>query len=128
MEKKMFYGANKIIFENAKALRNNLTFEEMILWGRLKEYFPDYKFRRQHPISNYIAYFYCHKLKLIIEVDGSIHFLEKNIKLDEVRQKDIENFGIKVLRFTNEQIRNKVETVLGKISDFIITEFIKVQN
>jgi very-short-patch-repair endonuclease len=63
----------------------------MILWGRLKEYFPDYKFRRQHPISNYIADFYCHKLKLIIEVDGSIHFLEKNIKLDEVRQKDIEN-------------------------------------
>lgn len=94
----MFYGADKIIFQNAKALRNNLTAEEMILWGRLKEYFPKYKFRRQHPISNYIADFYCHKLKLVIEVDGSIHSLDENIKLDEARQKNLENLGVKVFR------------------------------
>ena len=50
MKKKMFYGANKVIFENAKALRNDLTKEEMILWGRLKE-IANNKFRRQHPIS-----------------------------------------------------------------------------
>ena len=126
MKKKMFYSANKIIFENAKALRNNLTADEMILWGRLKEYFPDYKFRRQHPISNYIADFYCHKLKFIIEVDGPIHSLKRTIKLDEVRQKDLENLGIKVLRFTNEQVKNKIETLLEKIKDFIKTEFAKV--
>jgi cyclase len=108
MKRKMFYGANKIIFENAKALRSNLTAEEMILWSGLKEHFPAYKFRRQHPISNYIADFYCHELKFIIEVDGPIHSLKRNIELDEVRQKDLENLGNKVLRFTNEQAKMKL--------------------
>src|ERR1043166_400259 len=121
MIKKMFYGANKMIFQNAKALRNDLTAEETILWGALKNRFPDCKFRRQHPLSKYIADFYCHKLKLIIDVDGSIHSLKKNITQDKLRQQDLENLGIKVLRFTNEQVRNKMETVLEKINDLIKT-------
>jgi len=108
----MFYGANKVIFENAKALRNDLTEEEMILWGRLKEKIANHKFRRQHPISNYIVDFYCHKLKLVIEVDGSIHSSEENQKLDEIRQKNIEKPGLVVFRFTNEDVRNKIENVL----------------
>ena len=115
----MFYGADKIIFENAKVLRNNLTADEMILWGRLKEYFPGYKFRRQHPISNYIADFYCHKLKLIIEVDGAIHSSHENKKLDEIRQKNLEKLGLIVIRFNNEDVRNKIENVLRKINEFI---------
>ena len=115
----MFYGADRIIFENAKALRNNLTDEERILWGRLKECFPDHKFRRQHPISDYVADFYCHKLKLVIEVDGPIHLSEENQKLDKLRQANIENLGIKVFRFTNEQIRHAIESILAKINDFI---------
>ena len=69
----MFYGASPIIFELAKKLRNNVTPVEMILWGKLKEYFPELKFRRQHPVSIYIADFYCHSQKLVIELDGSIH-------------------------------------------------------
>lgn len=104
----MFYGADKIIFGNAKSLRNNLTQEEMILWGRLKEDIANYKFRRQHPVSNYIVDFYCHKLKLVIEVDGSIHSSEENHKLDEIRQKNIEKLGLIVFRFTNEDVRNKI--------------------
>ena len=117
MKKKMFYGADRIIFENAKILRKNLTAEEMILWGRLKQCFPTYKFRRQHPVSNYIADFYCHKLKLVIEVDGSIHYCEENQKLDEIRQSHLQSLGLKVLRFTNEEVRNRIEVVLEKIKD-----------
>ena len=119
MKRKMFYGADRIIFENAKALRNNLTQEEKVLWGRLKERFPDYKFRRQHPISDYIADFYCHKLKLVIEVDGSIHLLEENQKLDKLRQNALENLGIRVLRFTNDHVTNEIEAVLTRIDEFI---------
>jgi imidazole glycerol-phosphate synthase subunit HisF len=119
MKRKMFYGADRIIFENAKALRNNLTHEERVLWGRLKECFPDYKFRRQHPISEYVADFYCHKLKLVIEVDGSIHLMEENQKLDNLRQDNIEHLGITVLRFTNEQVRREIESVIAIINDFI---------
>jgi very-short-patch-repair endonuclease len=81
MEKKMFYGAHKIIFGNAKSLRANLTEEETILWRRLKEDIANYKFRRQHSISNYIVDFYCHKLKLVIEIDGSIHYSEGKSKV-----------------------------------------------
>ncbi len=60
----MFYGASPMIFELAKKLRNKVTPTEMILWGRLKEYFPQLKFRRQHPIKIYIADFYCHSEKI----------------------------------------------------------------
>ena len=72
MKRKMFYGADPAIFDNAKALRNSLTHEEVIFWNKLKDIF-QFKFRRQHPISIYIAGFYCHKLKLVIEIDGPIH-------------------------------------------------------
>ncbi len=115
----MFYGVNGIIFENAKNLRNNSTNDEMILWVRLKEHFPFYKFRRQHPLSNYIADFYCHKLKHVLEVDGSVHFGEANQKLDKQRQKALENLGLTVLRFTNDQIKTSIEIVIKKINEFI---------
>jgi cyclase len=127
MKKEMFYGANKVIFENAKALRNNLTAEEPILWTTLKQCFRDYKFRRQHPISNYIADFYCHKLKLVIEVDGSIHYRKRNITEDKLRQEHLEHLGITVLRFTNEQVRNGIETVVEKISDFIKNRLLQLK-
>ena len=50
MKENMFYGAGNLIFEKAKKLRNNVTPTEMILWARLKEYFPTVKFGRQHPV------------------------------------------------------------------------------
>ena len=87
MKKRMVYGADRSIFENARSLRNNLTHEELVFGEKLKEHFPRYKFRRQHPISIYIADFYCHSLKLIIEIDGSIHNLEEVKKNDIKRQK-----------------------------------------
>jgi cyclase len=111
----MFYGASPIIFELAKKLRNNVTPSKMILWGRLKEYFPELKFRRQHPISFYIADFYCHSLKLIIEIDGSIHDMVDVKRNDAIRQKDLEDLGLKVLRFTTKEITNNMESVLQTI-------------
>ncbi len=115
MKENMFYGARNNIFELAKKLRNNVTNEEMILWGMLKDKFPTLKFRRQHPVSNYIADLYCHSQKLIIEIDGSIHKLEEVKQNDEQRQKDLENLGLKVIRFTNKEIRNNLEQVLQMI-------------
>jgi imidazole glycerol-phosphate synthase subunit HisF len=119
MPDSMFYGASPIIFELAKKLRNNVTATEMILWGRLKEYFPQLKFRRQHPVSVYIADFYCHSQKLIIEIDGSIHNLPGIIENDEARQKDLEELGIRVIRFTNKDILSNLETAITKIKNNI---------
>ncbi|HNU87894.1 MAG TPA: endonuclease domain-containing protein [Ferruginibacter sp.] len=115
MKENMFYGAEPVIFELAKKLRNNVTATEMILWGRLKQYFPEIKFRRQHPVSIYIADFYCHSKKPVIEIDGSIHDNNEIKMKDEIRQKDLESLGIKVIRFTTQEIKNNLESVLKRI-------------
>ena len=108
----MFYGASPIIFELAKKLRNNVTATEMILWGNLKSRFPSMKFRRQHPISIYIADFYCHNAKLIIEIDGSIHSLPEIRENDIERQKNLESLGLKIIRFTNKEVLNNLQEVI----------------
>ena len=81
----------------------------------MKEQFPKYKFRRQHPISIYIADFYCHKLKLVVEIDGPVHDSEEAKMNDEKRQKDLENLNLTVVRFTNDQIKNDIESVIKVI-------------
>ena len=85
MKQDMFYGSSPIIFENAKRLRNQLTPSEIMFWNLLKQYFPNYRFKRQHPVSQYIADFYCHKLKLVIEIDGGIHLSEEVKSYDKAR-------------------------------------------
>jgi cyclase len=116
---KMFYGANGLIFERAKDLRNRMTEAEMVLWGYLKQKPLGYKFRRQHPLGFYIADFYCHKLLLVIEVDGKIHEREDVAENDKERQIVIENFGLKVLRFTNDEVHKQFEKVVSIIKEFI---------
>jgi len=115
----MFYGASHLIFQKAKYLRNHVTQSELIFWAKLKERFPMYHFRRQHPLSSYIADFYCHKLKLVIEVDGIIHELQDVIKNDIDRHAEIESLGLTIIRFTNEDIKLRIESCLQKISEFI---------
>jgi len=78
-----------------------------------------YRFRRQHPVGNFIVDFYCHKLKLVIEADGSIHNSEEAKIRDEERQKILETEGIKVIRFTNAEILKNGEEVIEKINFFI---------
>ena len=119
MKDSMFYGAGPMIFELAKKLRNNVTPVEMIFWGNLKAYFPDLKFRRQHPIAIYIADFYCHSKKLVIELDGSIHNLPEVKNNDKERQQYLESLGIRVLRFTNKEVSNNIEATLQRIEKII---------
>jgi len=85
----------------------------------LKEWFPNYRFRRQHPLSNYIADFYCHKLKLVIELDGNIHDQEEVKASDQEREEAIKSLGITVIRFTNEDIKTRIEACLELIKKHI---------
>ena len=119
MKKGMFYKADPLIFNRARELRKELTQAEQTFWLRLKERFPQYKFRRQHPISIYVADFYCHKFRLVIEIDGSIHDSYEAKINDAKRQKDLEELKLTVIRFTNEQIKNDVENVLQIVSSTI---------
>ena len=69
----MFYGAAPIIHKQARELRKRQTKAEKVLWDFLTNHKLQVKFRRQHPIGQFIADFYCHNLKLVIEADGEIH-------------------------------------------------------
>ncbi len=112
----MHYGAEAFTFEMARQLRKRMTKAEIILWEELRQNkLGGLKFRRQHPISRFIADFYCHKLQLVIELDGGIH---NNIEVrenDEIRQKEIESFGITIIRFSNDEVLHNINDVLSKI-------------
>lgn len=108
----MFNQAHPLIFENAKALRKNMTEAEKVLWGYLKGGIDGFKFRRQHPIGVYIADFYCHKTKLVIELDGKIHDKPEVKILDEQRENELKRLGYEVIRFTNEELFQNIEKVL----------------
>ena len=115
-DKSMWKGASPIIFSRAKHLRENMTDTEILLWEELKKKkLLGYKFRRQHPISNYILDFYCHKLKLVIEIDGGYHNHFKQRELDKERTEILEFQGLKVLRFANEEVVENLSSVIKEI-------------
>ena len=94
----------------------------MILWGYLRTKPFGHKFRRQHPLGIYIADFYCHSLKPVIEVDGDIH-LDADVKAnDEQRQIILESDGLRILRFRNEEINRGLETVILRTETFIVND------
>lgn len=112
----MFEGASYLLFGKAKELRKKMTVAEEILWMHLQKGINGYKFRRQHPINKYIADFFCLKAKLIVEIDGSIHYKNEVKENDLIRQKDLENLGYTIIRFSNFDINNRIEKVLDTIS------------
>ena len=92
-----------------------MTPEEIILWNYLKNSGIGYKFRRQASIGYYIADFYCPKYRYIVELDGSQH--NKNVKYDQERDAFLRSKGCTVQRFWNNQIRNELENVIGRIKN-----------
>ena len=117
MQKKptLYFGADLTAFENAKRLRNNLTSSERKLWEHLSNSQLGVRFKAQHPVSNYIVDFYCHKAKLIIEIDGDSHFSDDSSSKDAERTNEIEKLGLKVIRFTNEQVFKNIGAVIEEI-------------
>lgn len=98
-----------------KALRRDETLEERCLWNILKNKQLGYKFRRQHGIDSFIVDFYCREKLLVIEIDGAPHFTEEGMRHDEERTKILEQYGVKVIRFTNDEVMKKIDVVLKKI-------------
>jgi very-short-patch-repair endonuclease len=112
---------NPKLKELAKKLRQNMTFSEVKLWNELKSgQMMGYDFDRQRPIGNYIIDFYCKDLQLALEVDGITHEDEKVMLKDEVRQEEIEMFGVSFLRFDALLVVNKVGAVINEIERWIL--------
>jgi len=116
VEYPMYFGAKPSIFKLAKELRKDETEAEKKLWTKLnKNQILGLQFRRQHPINIFIADFYCPKIKLVIEVDGSIHEIFEYEEHDIGRSEILNDFGITVIRFTNEQVLNDLDGTVKQI-------------
>lgn len=112
----MHFNASPLIFERARILRKNATAAELLLWEHLKNKgFLGLKFRFQHPALKYILDFYCHSLKLCIEVDGGVHNNATERFYDSDRSSNLKDLGITELRFTNSEVMNDIDFVLGHI-------------
>ena len=108
-----------IVRDRAKALRNAQTPAEEILWDRIRRNRIGYRFRRQHAISHVILDFYCPELRLGIEVDGGIHRQPDVRAKDLYKEELIENYGITLLRFTNDLIAVNIDLVVEKIRNAV---------
>ena len=116
----MWKGAPSDSFSKAQFLRRNETKAEKLLWEKLRNnQLGGLKFRRQHPVNIYIADFYCHKFKLIIELDGDYHNQEEQKQKDEVRTEVLRLNDLKIIRFKNEEVEQDINQVLTTIKNKI---------
>ena len=116
----MWKGAPSDSFSKAQLLRRNETKAEKLLWEKLRNnQLGGLKFRRQHPVNIYIADFYCHKIKLIIELDGDYHDQEEQKQKDEVRTEVLRLNDLNIIRFKNEEVEQDINQVLTTIKNKI---------
>ena len=108
--------------EKRRQLRQNMPEAEVILWSHLKgKTLGDYKFRRQYGIDRYVVDFYCPKSKLVIELDGDSHFTKEAMEYDKQREAFIHSLGIKIIRFTNLEIKKNLTEVLEVIAKTVVS-------
>src|SRR5712691_6628021 len=112
---------NKHLQPYANKLRKEMTKAEACLWKYVlrARLLKGYQFRRQRPVLNYIADFMCKELMLVIEVDGITHQWEETIIKDKKKQKDLEEVGFTMLRFTDEEILNNIHFVQSSLEEWI---------
>ena len=112
--KRLFTGYDKKLKSRADELRKNMTQQEWNLWyfylrnHRLKWY-------RQLIIDRFIVDFYCHAAKLVIEIDGKQHYTDQGIVYDTERTQVLQGYGLKVLRYTNQQLVDNFQEVCWDI-------------
>ena len=104
------YKHNKTLVNVGRILRKNMTPEERHLWYDFLKTYP-IRFNRQKIIGKYIVDFYSAKAKLIIELDGSQHYEENGILKDAERTKFLEQYGFKIIRITNNEIKGNFKGV-----------------
>ena len=104
----------------ARQNRREMTESETALWQALRHEFRGIKFRRQHPIGDYIADFLCLKAKLVIEVDGGYHDKPQQQQEDQWRTEFLQSKGYRVIRFTNEELNTDVKGVISRIKEELI--------
>jgi len=114
VEGRRIRGANEGLVAGAKELRRNMTPAEQVLWSALKgRRAGGLRFRCQHPVGPFVLDFFCPAAKLVIEVDGLIH--EQQREQDHARTEHLEDYGYRVLRFTNQEVMTNLDAVVAQI-------------
>ena len=111
---------NNDMLPRARELRKAMTPQERKLWYLFLQKHP-VKFYKQRIISSFIVDFYCASAKLVIELDGSQHYTDQGIAYDDERSDILMSYGLRVLRFTNQQVDNEFNAVCMMI-DSVIAE------
>jgi very-short-patch-repair endonuclease len=107
-------GTTPQIEAEARRLRHNMTPAEKTLWEALRgKKLDGLKFRAQHPVGPFILDFWCPSVKLVVELDGGVHRDQQDY--DDARTKQLESYGYRVIRFTNEQVLTDLPSVLERI-------------
>lgn len=125
--KRLFTGYDKKLKSRADELRKNMTQQEWNLWyfylrnHRLKWY-------RQRIIDRFIVDFYCHAAKLVIEIDGKQHYTDQGIVYDTERTQVLQGYGLKVLRYTNQQLECNFQEVCWDIEKNLLTMTTQSEN
>ena len=106
------------IVPRARELRREQTKAEELLWRRIRNrQLANAKFRRQHPLGRYILDFYCDERRLAVELDGSIHDQPDQTGYDKVRHREIEQRGVRLMVFSNEEVFAHLQRVLTQIME-----------
>ncbi len=107
---------NKNLVKNAQTLRKNMTDEEKRLWYNFLKKLP-FPVNRQKNIGNYIVDFYIASKKTVIELDGSQHLSEEHEKADKIRDTELKKLGLRVLRYTNDDIKKNFFEVCCELAE-----------
>lgn len=117
----MSFYYNADLKERAKALRKNMTPQERKLWyDFLRKY--EHQVYRQKIINNYIVDFYCPAAKLVIEIDGGQHYSKEQIEYDNERTKNLEGYGLEIIRIPNNEVNRNFYNVCTYIDRVIKTK------
>ncbi len=109
---------NNVLLERARELRREMTPQERKLWYMFLRTYPT-KFYKQRIVDRFIADFYCHAAKLVIELDGSHHFESENREHDKARTEVLEKYGLEVIRFTNHDVDSRFTDVCRRIEEAV---------
>lgn len=117
---KFHFNAFAETFRKARELRRNMTHAQTVLWAEIRNRkLEGIKFRRQHPIGQFIVDFYCSEKNLAIEIDGDIHADELIKEYDQNRSFELEKLGLKVIRFNNSEVLGNLNEVLQEIRKYL---------
>ncbi len=111
----MPYSYNQKLVSRAKKLRKEATPQERKLWYDFLHDYP-VRFQRQKPIQSFIVDFYCHKAKLVIELDGDQHGTPEQLTYDLHRTEALESIGLSVIRFTNAEVQTSFDAVCDAVN------------